>query len=42
MREVQGLVDGGVHMADGARDEHYGMDVDGPAPGEDFGFTKMR
>ena len=36
MREVQGLIDGDVHMVHGEMEEHYGMDVDGPAPGEDF------
>ena len=36
MREVQGLTDGDVHMVDGGTEEHDGMDVDGPAPGEDF------
>ena len=36
MREVQGPVDGDVHIVDGERGERYGMDVDGPAPGEDF------
>ena len=25
MREVQGLVDGDVHMVDGEREEHYGI-----------------
>ena len=38
--EVQGLVDGDVDMVDGKREEHYGMDVDGPAPGEDFRFDE--
>ena len=42
MREVQGLVDGDVHMVDEEREEHHGMDVDGPAPGEDFRFAKMK
>ena len=36
MREVQGLADGDVHMVDGGTEQHDGMDVDGPAPGEDF------
>ena len=40
MREVQGLVDGDVHMVDGEMEEHHGMDVDGPAPGEDFRFDE--
>ncbi|KIJ92959.1 hypothetical protein K443DRAFT_684887 [Laccaria amethystina LaAM-08-1] len=40
MREVQGLVDGDVHMVDEESKEHYGMDVDGPAPGEDFRFDE--
>ena len=40
MREVQGLVDGDVDMVDDEREEHYGMDVDGPAPGEDFRFDE--
>ena len=38
MREVQGLVDGDVDMVDGEREEHFGMDMDGPAPGEDSRF----
>ena len=40
MREVQGLVDGDVHMVDEEREEHHGMDVDGPAPGKDFRFDE--
>ena len=40
MREVQGLVDGDVDMVDGEREEHYGMDMDGPAPGEDSRFDE--
>ena len=40
MREVQGLSDGDVHMVDGGTEEHDGMDVDGPAPGEDFRFDE--
>ena len=40
MREVQGLVDGDVHMVDEEREEHHGMDVDGPAPGGDFRFDE--
>ena len=40
MREVQGLIDGEVHMVHGEMEEHYGMDVDGPAPGEDFIFDE--
>lgn len=31
-REVQSQVDGDVHMADGEREENYGMDADGLAP----------
>ena len=40
LREVHGLIDGDVHMVDGGTEEHYGMDVDGPAPGEDFRFDE--
>ena len=40
MREVQGLVDGDVHMVDVGTEEHYGMDMDGPAPGGDFKFDE--
>ena len=40
MREVQGLVDGDVHMVDGGTEEQYGMDVDGPALREDFRFDE--
>ena len=40
MREVQGLVDGDVHMVDGGTKEQYGMDVDGPALREDFRFDE--
>ena len=40
MRKVQGLVDGDVHMVDGERVEHYGMDEDRPAPSEDVRFDK--
>ena len=36
MGEVQGLTDGDVHMVDGGTEEHDGMNVDSPAPGEDF------
>ena len=36
MREVQGLIDGDVHMVDEEREEQYGMDMDGSAPGEEF------
>ena len=42
MREVQGLVDGDVHMVDEEREEHYGMDVDGPAPAKISHLTKMK
>ena len=40
MREVQRLVDGDVHLVHGEMEEHYGMEVDGPAPGEDFRFDE--
>ena len=40
LREVHGLIDGDVHMVNGGTEEHYGMDVDGPAPGEDFRFDE--
>ena len=41
MREVQCLVDrGDVHLVDGEKEEHYGMDVDGPAPGGDSRFDE--
>ena len=40
MGEVQGLTDGDVHMVDGGTEEHDGMDVDGPAPGQDFRLDK--
>ena len=40
MREVQGLVHGDVHMVDGERVEHYGMDEDGPALGKYFRFDE--
>ena len=40
MREVQGLVDGDVHMVYEGTEENYGMDVDCPAPGEDFRFDE--
>lgn len=39
-REVQSQVDGDVHMADGEREENYGMDADGLAPDEDFRFDE--
>ena len=40
MRDVQGLVDGDMHMVDEEREEHYGMAVDGPAPSGDFRFDE--
>ena len=42
MREVQGLVDGDVHMVDEEREEHHGMDVDALAPREDLDLTKIK
>ena len=39
-REVQGLTHGGVHMVDGGKEEHYGMDVYGPAPSENLRFDE--
>ena len=39
MREVQGLINGDVHMAD-EESEDCGMDVDGPASGEHFRFDE--
>ena len=42
MREVQGLVDGDVHMVYEGTEEHYGMDVDGPAPGRDCRFDEEK
>ena len=40
MRQVQSQVGGDVHIVGGERVAHYGMDVDGPAPGKDFRFDK--
>ena len=40
MREVQRQVNGDVHMVNEEREGHYGMDVDGPPPREDFRFDE--
>ena len=40
MRQFQSQVDVDVHVVDGERVEHHGMDEDGPAPDEDVSFDE--